>query len=179
MPVGDAVRPRGWWTGPVRIETARLALASVDEWRAVANLDRSGRAWAEDYPTEGDVVIAGLVVAGMAAPPTDADPWGPFQVRERDSGLAIGGAGFKGPPDVDGCVEIGYGLAPSARGRGYAREAVQALCDLAVARGVRAVTAETEAGNVASARVLEACGFAVAERDGAMTYWRWEPVSRG
>ncbi len=176
-----AVGPRGWWTGPVRIETPRVVLAplDVDEWRAVAELDRTGRAWAADYPTEGDVVIAGLVIAGMASPPAEEEPWGPFQVRERDAGLAIGGAGFKGPPDVDGCVEIGYGLAPSARGRGYAREAVRALCDLAVARGARAVTAETDVGNGASERVLEACGFAVVERKGAMTYWRWEPVSRG
>lgn len=167
----------------MRRETRRLVLVAldVDEWEVVSDggRRRSGRAWAEDYPTEGDVVIAGLTVAGMASPPTDAAPWGPFQVRERESGRAIGGAGFKGPPDEDGCVEIGYGLAPSAQGRGYAREAVRDLCDLAVARGARAVTAETDAGNTASERVLAACGFVVTERDDAMTRWRWEPVTPG
>ena len=161
----------------MRVETARLVLLpfTEGEWTRIASGDSDGRAWADDYPTDGDVLLATLGLLGRAPAPTDAEPWGPLQVRERETGLAIGGAGFKGPPDTDGCVEVGYGFAVSARGKGYATEAVQALCELAVASGATAVIAETHVGNVPSERVLERCGFAVSSRTDEMTYWRWEP----
>lgn len=160
------------------LETPRLALAphSTDEWAAVAVADRRGRAWAVDYPTDGDVLLAQLGLLGRAPAPTEGAPWGPLQIRERDTGLAIGGAGFKGPPDHDGCVEVGYGLAPSAQGKGYASEAVRALCERALAAGATAVIAETHAGNVASERVLERCGFVVTSRTDGMTSWRLDSV---
>ena len=163
----------------MRIETPRLVLLAFtpDEWTRIASGDRDGRAWADDYPTDGDVLLASLGLLGRAPAPSDAEPWGPLQVRERETGLAIGGAGFKGPPDDDGCVEVGYGLAPSAQGKGYASEAVRALCERALAAGATAVIAETHAGNVASERVLERCGFVVTERTDDMTYWRWEPMA--
>jgi [ribosomal protein S5]-alanine N-acetyltransferase len=43
-----------------------------------------------------------------------------------DEGLVVGSGGFKGPP-ADGAVEIGYGVAPSARGQGFATQAVRLL----------------------------------------------------
>lgn len=164
----------------MRVETTRLVLLpfTEDEWTCIASGDRGGRAWADDYPTDGDVLLASLGLLGRAPAPTDAEPWGPLQVRERESGVAVGGVGFKGPPDPDGCVEVGYGFAPSARGMGYATEAVQALCELAMARGVTAVIAETHVGNSASEQVLERSGFAITSRNDEMTYWRWEPASR-
>ena len=55
-------------------------------------------------------------------------------------GRAIGGIGFKGRPE-DGCAEIGYGLAPSARGQGYAAEAVVALPAVAADHGLSRVIA--------------------------------------
>jgi RimJ/RimL family protein N-acetyltransferase len=43
-----------------------------------------------------------------------------YQITRTADGKAIGGIGFKGQP-IDGCVEVGYGLVPSARGNGYDR----------------------------------------------------------
>jgi GNAT superfamily N-acetyltransferase len=39
----------------------------------------------------------------------------------------VGHAGFHGPPDADGVVEVGYTVVPELRGRGYARAALAAL----------------------------------------------------
>lgn len=50
-------------------------------------------------------------------------------------GQAVGGIGFKGQPQ-GGCVEIGYGLVPSARGHGYAAEALVALLAVAADHGL-------------------------------------------
>lgn len=73
-------------------------------------------------------------------------------------GPDVGYAGFKG--FAGGYPEIGYGLNEGFEGRGYATEAVKALCGWALGMpGVAAVEAEAEADNIASGRVLGKCGF--------------------
>src|SRR2546425_458159 len=55
------------------------------------------------------------------------DPWRHgFFVVHREGGSVIGSAGFKGPPDSTGTVEIAYGIVPPFEGRGYATEAAAA-----------------------------------------------------
>lgn len=82
--------------------------------------------------------------------------WG---IYLRDTGAYIGDANFKGLP-AHGRPEIGYGLEPVFWGRGYATEAVAALCRWAMEQpGVTAIEAETVPDNAASQRVLEKLGF--------------------
>jgi [ribosomal protein S5]-alanine N-acetyltransferase len=74
--------------------------------------------------------------------------------------LAIGQIGFKGQPDTDGSVEIGYGLNATHRNQGYASEAVGVLVNWALESGfAKRVTAEALGTNLASNRVLEKLGF--------------------
>ncbi len=148
----------------MRITTQRLALStlSAQEWAEVADCDVPNAA--PDYPTEGDLVVARLIAAGDW--PTDQ--WGPLQVRRLADGMAIGGVGCKGAPDDRGRVEIGYGLAESARGQGYATEAVLGLLDWLAEQGVSEVVAECDPGNAPSIAVLRRCGF---EPPGAEGLW--------
>lgn len=72
----------------------------------------------------------------------------------------IGGIGFKGAPDTEGTVEIGYGIQEGFRGRGYATEAVEGVVKWALAqKGVNRITAQTEPNNAASQTVLLKNGF--------------------
>jgi RimJ/RimL family protein N-acetyltransferase len=61
----------------------------------------------------------------------DHDPasaaWVTGVVWDSRQSLAVGAAGFHGPPDADGMVEIGYRIDPGFRRRGYARAALEAL----------------------------------------------------
>jgi RimJ/RimL family protein N-acetyltransferase len=58
-------------------------------------------------------------------------------------------------------VEIGYGIAPSQRGHGYATSAVAAMVEAAMLDpSVDTLTAETAVQNFASQGVLERNGFA-------------------
>lgn len=109
----------------------------------------------EGYPTEGDVIMARLVLEGHLP----AGEWGPWRIRETSTRRLLGGVGFKGPPSPEGIVEVGYGLAPAARGHGFATEAVRALTAHARARGARMVVADTDAAHEASIAVLRRCGF--------------------
>jgi RimJ/RimL family protein N-acetyltransferase len=153
----------------MRIRTERLELVAPDRevWRALLEGDFGPAI--EGYPTQGDIVMAGLVVEGHIP----AGEWGPWQVTECETGHIVGGVGFKGAPSDDGVVEIGYGLAPSARGRGLAVEAVRALVVHAFDRGASGVLAECDLDNVASRRVLERAGFTLIEEAADVTWWRF------
>jgi RimJ/RimL family protein N-acetyltransferase len=100
-----------------------------------------------------------------------------FFIHRADKAL-IGLGGYKGAPDENGSVEIGYGVAPAYRGKGYATEAAEALIQSAFAYpDVQMVCAHTLAETNASGSILSKLGMnKVAEindpEDG--TIWRWE-----
>lgn len=138
------------------IETDRLRLPQLDapHAQAVVAQDRSGRSWHPEFPTEDD-----RDAAATAARTPDLT-FGSRVVVEKASGLAVGTIGCYGPPDETGTLMIGYGLVPSARGRGYATEALRALVAYLLGQpSVRAIKADTMPDNVASQRVLEKAGF--------------------
>jgi RimJ/RimL family protein N-acetyltransferase len=97
-------------------------------------------------------------------------PFGYYRIARRSDGRAVGGIGFKGQPD-DGGVEIGYGLAPSARGHGYAAEAVIALLTVATAHEVFRVIADTTLDNIASQRTLMRAGFHLVSTDAELHHY--------
>ncbi|MFI9380824.1 GNAT family N-acetyltransferase [Kutzneria sp. NPDC052558] len=136
--------------------TERLVLRTwtLDEAAAVVGGARAGD-WAEDYPSEGDRVIAGL----LGQRPGWLHEHGQRRIVERDSGLLVGGVGLFWPPG-EGKLELGYGIVPSRQGRGYATEAAKALAEFALtAPEVHTVYADVELANPASVRVLEKAGF--------------------
>ncbi len=82
--------------------------------------------------------------------------------------------------DTSALAMIGYTLSPKHQGKGYATEAVAALLDWLVARGVRRIAATLDPGNLASARVLERCGFRYTgtARSAALVRGAWEDDAR-
>ncbi|WP_232835819.1 GNAT family N-acetyltransferase [Actinocorallia populi] len=142
--------------------TDRLALSpwTDGEITAVRDGGRSAR-WADDFPTEGDRVVVEL----FAENPAWLGRYGHRRIVERDSGLVVGSIGLFWPPG-DGALEIGYGVAASRRGRGYAPEATRALTEYAfTAPEVHTVYANVELSNPPSIRVLEKAGFRLSHTD--------------
>lgn len=98
--------------------------------------------------------------------------WGSWLVLRKSDALIIGDAGFKGKPDANQQVEVGYGFLESAWGKGYATEAVEELVDWAFhTKAVMKVTAETDLNNIGSIRVLEKLGMKRTETAADMSYW--------
>jgi len=102
----------------------------------------------------------------------DQQPFTLYQIRETATGEAIGGAGFFGPPDTDGVVTLGYGLVPSARGKGYATEAVVGMLKIAQTGGALIVAADTSIDNDASVNVLRKTGFVEVDRTDDNIFFR-------
>ncbi|WP_370949678.1 GNAT family N-acetyltransferase [Amycolatopsis sp. cg5] len=74
--------------------------------------------------------------------------------------LAVGRAGYHGPPDPAGMVEIGYAVEPAHRRRGYARAALEALLRRAADEPhVRTVRVTISPDNVASYQLASKYGF--------------------
>lgn len=154
------------------IETTRLVLHPIDESEATRICHRApgpGDEWAADYPFAGDLAAVGSFLRATEQH-GEQRPFGYYQIIRVDDGLTVGGAGFKGQPR-GGSVEVGYGLAPSARGHGYAAEAVTALLALAAHHGVVTVLADTTKDNVPSQRTLAAAGFTLVGADEDLQFY--------
>ena len=83
------------------------------------------------------IVSPDVSVEWMSALKTAAgvNPWKyGFAVLENASGLVIGSAGFTGPPDPAGNVEIAYGIVPDYEGHGFATEAAAAVTQFLAGR---------------------------------------------
>jgi [ribosomal protein S5]-alanine N-acetyltransferase len=77
-----------------------------------------------------------------------------------DEGLVVGHAGFHGPPDEVGMVEIGYSIDPRFRRQGYARSALIELLRRAAAEpSVATVRATISPDNAASLATISGFGF--------------------
>ncbi len=150
------------------IETDRLLLvnASADLARALASGDRERAADLLDaelpagWPDEAAVGILRHHLDLLESRGAHAAGFGVWIVTLPEAHAAIGTAGFLGPPRDDGSVEMGYGIAASYRGRGYATEAARGLRDWALRRPeVHSVRARSKEENHASIRVLEKIGM--------------------
>jgi [ribosomal protein S5]-alanine N-acetyltransferase len=118
--------------------------------------------------------LAGLRANQLRERPQDR-PWLLRPIVRREPGIppeAIGYLNFHAAPDQHGTAEVGYTLLPSARGRGYAIEAVRAAFEWATrVHGVRRFRASVAPDNERSLNLIGKLGFVQTgeqwdERDG-------------
>ncbi|MFJ8623831.1 GNAT family N-acetyltransferase [Kitasatospora sp. NPDC093550] len=98
--------------------------------------------------------------AGRLAEDPSAAPWITRAAVSEPDGVVVGDAGFHGPPDGAGTVEVGYTVVPGYRRQGYARAMLTALLERAAAEpGVRTVRARISPDNTASLATIAGFGF--------------------
>lgn len=159
------------------VETANVELVVLD----LPNLRRL----ATSEPTDLQAPAGALPPAHVAARALSQLDSGvpacwcvPLLIVATGSGEILGGCTFKGEP-VDGRVEIGYGVAESARRRGVATAAISQLLGLAASSGlVRHVDAHILPDNIASSKVASRLGFSrgdtVIDPDGELVvHWAY------
>ncbi len=162
------------------ILTARLALLPLTAQQLIKYLA------GEDLTQEGLPAISkailtpllqraiGMKIEKLAAAPAADQLWITYWlIQVLADGHGAGMIGYKGAPDAHGEIEIGYGIDPAYRSKGYTTEAVLALINWAFQdpRCRRVIAPNTRRDNPASNRVLEKCGFSIYRETAEAVYW--------
>jgi [ribosomal protein S5]-alanine N-acetyltransferase len=148
-----------------RVVTVHLVKLSMKSMLALLSGDLAG-ASAEagvrltDYFIGDDSIwLWRIRVDQIRRDPASAD-WVARAAVDEESGLVVGHAGYHGPPDDAGMVEVGYSVDPQYRRRGHARAMLTAL--ILRARNepqVRVVRASISPDNAASLATIAGFGF--------------------
>jgi len=155
----------------IRARRLDLVLMSPALMRALLAADwaKAGRLLGTDIP--GEWRRDDWQWLGQRPERAEADrsvfPWLPRVLLLRTAGdsssdepVVVGQAGFHGPPDNDGRVEIGYTVVAEHRRHGYAEEAARALMSWASAEhSITRFRACISPGNTASLNMIRKLGF--------------------
>jgi RimJ/RimL family protein N-acetyltransferase len=159
--------------------TAECAPLAAGDPRALA--DALSATVPDDWPPEHIDAPTMAFIRDKLTDPVYAGWWPWFVLRRNADGTRrlVGIAAYKGPPDVDGQIEVGYSVVPSEQRQGYATEAVAALIDRArEIPGVRRIIGETLPHLTPSIRVMEKLGFKFVgpgSEDGVVRYELVQP----
>jgi [ribosomal protein S5]-alanine N-acetyltransferase len=136
--------------------TAMMALLKDDLAQASAE---AGVALTEYFVTDRAKWVWRYRVNQLSSDPGCAG-WLTQVVVAEPEGAVVGYAGFHGPPDDAGMVELGYSVVPVHRRQGYARAILTALVRRAAAEArVRTVRATISPDNTASLATISGFGF--------------------
>ena len=93
-------------------------------------------------------------------------------IIEKECNLVIGSAGYIGEPDNEGNVEIGFGIIPSRRGKGFCTESVKTLLEWGLSHDeVTGIIARCDESNIASRKAILKLGFEyLKEEDNFVTF---------
>jgi len=141
----------------------RMLPLPLDAMKALVagELGRAGEITGVELPSffaeERMIWLCNYRIAQIEADPASA-PWLVHVVVA--DGHAVGHAGFHGPPDENGMVEIGYSVVPEFRRRGYAKAIVRGLLERAASEPeVTVVRASISPDNEASLATIAGFGF--------------------
>jgi RimJ/RimL family protein N-acetyltransferase len=151
--------------GPAAGPGVRIVHLNGTVFRALAEGDLAAAEAASPVPLSA--YLAGTECRGvwrMRSGQCDRDPasaaWVTGIVWDERLSLAVGAAGFHGPPDGAGMVEIGYRIDPAHRRRGYARAALETLLARAAREpDVHRVRVSIRPDNVPSSSLALQYGF--------------------
>lgn len=152
---------------PLSVEQFRLMLERFDKMEDVFKLKHSKQ------KLDDETKAAMQELYDKAVQHEDEYVWYTnWQIILKEENVSIGSACFKGEPDENGVVEIGYGLDEKYRGKGYMTAALKIMLRWAKAMPhVKKVIALTSKENAASQKVLENCGMKFEREEGDLQYW--------
>ena len=133
------------------VESERLSIVPRD-------LEAMKQLFEEEADDDMKLAYADMLAAMRDLP--GREEWGTEWAITLKTGELVGGICFKGEPDAEGSVEIGYGIKGEHQHQGYATEAVGAMLRWALEQeGVKKICAQTDLRNIISQRVLIRNGF--------------------
>ena len=142
------------------VELSSAAMTALLDGNLAEAGREAGVALTAYFLTDDALRLWRLRVSQIAADPGSAR-WVARAVVAEPEGVVVGHAGFHGPPDESGMVEVAYSVDPAYRRRGYATAMLRELLRRAAAEpSVSTVRATISPGNVASLATISGFGFA-------------------
>ena len=147
-------------------KSVRFAELSGEVLAALLDHDLAAASAAAGVPLTGYFITPeALKLWRIRAAQVAADPqsarWIARAAVAEPEGIVVGHAGFHGPPDAAGMVEVAYSVDPACRRQGYATAMLRELLRRAAAEpGVKTVRATISPDNAASLATIAGFGFA-------------------
>lgn len=92
---------------------------------------------------------------------------------EKSTKQVIGDGGYKGNPNAQGEIEIGYEIIKSKRQKGYATEAIEALLEWTLTQNeVKSIIAKCHYENIPSQNLLDKLGFKIIGEEDEMDLYQ-------
>jgi ribosomal-protein-alanine N-acetyltransferase len=152
---------------PLHVDQLELALQNIEALETSLNITIL-RPWMTDRVRRA----IGMKIDKMRKADLSQHDWLTYWlIVIKEENVGAGMLGFKGFPDEHGSTEIGYGIDEAHQGKGYMREAVQALIDWAFTHPFCNVITASEVENPASRRLLERLGAQLVEETNHSTSW--------
>jgi len=145
--------------------TVRIVRLPAEAIIALADGDLAGANAASPVPLTAWMVSESSVrtwqYRAVQAIRTPVDlPWITGVLWDDEEQVAVGQSGFHAAPDADGMVEVGYGVDPAYRRRGYARAALEIAIDRSRSEpDVRTLRATVSPDNEASLALIRQYPF--------------------
>lgn len=162
------------------LETKRLRLIPLTPYQLELLMEDTGKLEKELFVKYDGVEIEGHMLEAtreqflVCLTDTENYVWHTFwQFVLKEENKIIGSACFKGMPDSEGCVEIGYGINQTYENMGLTKEAAKEMCTWALLSGkAKYITAETEKDNIPTRKILEYCGLKIYKETEEAYFWR-------
>lgn len=155
-----------WTSTAVEAANRQLVQLSLSVMDALAENDLESARTLSSFPNitpymaEDECSAVWKRRAAQIRASADAAIWVTRVIVDAQTGAIVGRAGFHGPPDEDGMIEVGYSIDPLCRRRGHARAALKIMLDVAAGDArVKVVRASISPTNVASMGVVAKYGF--------------------
>jgi ribosomal-protein-alanine N-acetyltransferase len=147
------------------VTVVRIIRLSPDAIAALAESDLAAANALAPVPLSPWMVSEGAVStwryrAKQAVETPEDLPWITGVLWDDEAQVAVGQSGFHAAPNADGMVEVGYGVDPAYRRRGYARAALELAIEHARSEpSVRTLRATISPENVASLALIKQYPF--------------------
>jgi len=95
-----------------------------------------------------------------------------WTVVDKEHNRMVADVCFKGEPNKNGEIELGYGTYEDYQGKGYITEAIKAISEWAFNQpNVKVILAETDKNNLASIKVLQKNKFIKTNETETSIFW--------
>lgn len=164
----------------ISLETKRLRLVPMTYdfvLKVIANdlsvYELLGVTKTETWPENTDIKEILHIIRDSLKDKTKPDGFDAWLFISKENHTIVGDGGFKGLPDENGVIDMGYAIVEAERQKGLALEAVSALLNWGLLQnGVNAVTADCLHDNIPSIKILTKIGMQEVERKDGMIFFR-------